>query len=165
MSKFQETHSRDERELLAGSITRDEIVKIARSWLGTPYMHQASKIGVGCDCLGLIRGVWRTLYGDEPEQMPSYTADWAEAKGEETLRDAAARWLTEVSLPAAQAGDVILFRWRAQLPAKHIAIQTSKTTFLHACEGLPVCQATLTSWWRRRLVYVYRFPGVEEEQV
>ena len=45
---------------------RARIVATARSWLGTPYHHQASLRGVGCDCLGLVRGVWRELYGDEP---------------------------------------------------------------------------------------------------
>ena len=42
----------------------------ARRWLGTPYRHQASRMGVGCDCLGLVRGVWRSLYGAEPEATP-----------------------------------------------------------------------------------------------
>ena len=41
------------------TITRDAIVAEARAWIGTPYRHQASLKGVGCDCLGLVRGVWR----------------------------------------------------------------------------------------------------------
>ncbi len=60
---------------------RDAIVAEATSWLGTPYRHQASLKGVGCDCLGLLRGVWRAFHGDEPEAMPAYTPDWAEATG------------------------------------------------------------------------------------
>ena len=35
------------------------VVVEARRWLGTPYLHQASECGVGADCLGLLRGVWR----------------------------------------------------------------------------------------------------------
>ena len=46
---------------------RAEIVRAARSWIGTPYRHQASLKGVGCDCLGLLRGVWREVVGAEPE--------------------------------------------------------------------------------------------------
>ena len=42
------------------------IVGAARGWIGTPYRHQASLKGVGCDCLGLLRGVWRELKGEEP---------------------------------------------------------------------------------------------------
>jgi NlpC/P60 family putative phage cell wall peptidase len=43
------------------------VVAEAMDWIGTPYRHQASRKGVGCDCLGLVRGVWRALYGREPE--------------------------------------------------------------------------------------------------
>ncbi|MFY8139958.1 MAG: peptidase P60, partial [Caulobacter sp.] len=57
---------------------RARIVAAARGWLGTPYRHQASVKGVGCDCLGLVRGVWRELYGQEPETAPPYRPDWAE---------------------------------------------------------------------------------------
>jgi NlpC/P60 family putative phage cell wall peptidase len=42
-------------------VTRETIVAAARSWFGTPYHHQASVKGVGSDCLGLIRGIWREL--------------------------------------------------------------------------------------------------------
>ena len=64
---------------------RAEIVAAARSWIGTPYRHQASLRGVGCDCLGLLRGVWREVVGDEPEAAPAYSRDWAEASGREAL--------------------------------------------------------------------------------
>src|SRR3989338_4143365 len=56
----------------ATPLTRQAIVAAARSWIGTPYRHQASLKGAGCDCLGLVRGVWRELYGDEPEAPPPY---------------------------------------------------------------------------------------------
>ena len=36
-----------------------DVMRSARSWLGTPYRHQGARKGVGCDCLGLVRGVWR----------------------------------------------------------------------------------------------------------
>jgi len=45
---------------------RAAIVTEARRWIGTPYHHRASLRGVGTDCLGLIRGVWRALYDSEP---------------------------------------------------------------------------------------------------
>ena len=50
------------------SLAREAIVSEARRWIGTPYRHQASLIGVGADCLGLVRGVWRNLYGYDAEK-------------------------------------------------------------------------------------------------
>jgi NlpC/P60 family putative phage cell wall peptidase len=40
-------------------MTRIRIGAEARAWIGTPDRHQASLKGMGCDCLGLVRGVWR----------------------------------------------------------------------------------------------------------
>jgi len=37
-------------------LNRQLIVVETRDWIGTPYRHQASLKGVGCDCLGLVRG-------------------------------------------------------------------------------------------------------------
>jgi hypothetical protein len=77
--------------ILAKMLRQNTIIAAARGWKGTPYHHQASLKGVGCDCLGLIRGVWRELHGAEPEVMPAYTKDWNEATGAEALLDAG-RW-------------------------------------------------------------------------
>ncbi|MCC2110673.1 MAG: C40 family peptidase [Hyphomicrobiales bacterium] len=142
--------------------TRDEIIAEAASWIGTPYRHQASLKGVGCDCLGLIRGVWRALYGGEPEQIPGYSPDWAEAGGEETLAFAARRHLDEIELEAVQSADVLLFRWRDQMPAKHAAILIAPDRFVHAHDGAAVATASLSPWWRRRLAYAFSFPGITD---
>lgn len=141
-------------------IERARVVRIAREWCGTPYHHQASVKGVGCDCLGLVRGVWRELYGYEAETPPGYSRDWAEASGEETLLDAAARHLIPVAPREARAGDVVMFRLRAGLAAKHAAILTGSTGFIHAMEGAPVVEAPLAPWWRRRIAGAFSFPGI-----
>jgi NlpC/P60 family putative phage cell wall peptidase len=141
-------------------MTRAEIVTEATGWLGTPYRHQASLKGVGCDCLGLVRGVWRAFHDAEPEKAPAYTPDWAEAAGVETLANAAARHLTAIAPEQADAGDVLLFRWRGNLPAKHAAILVADSRMIHAQQGASVAMATLSPWWRRRIAFAFRFPGV-----
>ena len=60
-------------------VLRSDILCEARRWIGTPYRHQGSCRGAGCDCLGLVRGVWRAIHGTEPEAPPPYNRDWAEA--------------------------------------------------------------------------------------
>jgi NlpC/P60 family putative phage cell wall peptidase len=137
------------------------IVAEARSWIGTPYRHQASVKSVGCDCLGLVRGIWRALHGREPEAMPGYTPDWAEASGTETLAEAAGRHMAKVDIADAASGDLVLFRWRANVPAKHCGILVADgfaARFIHAQQGAAVTEATLSPWWRRRMAFVFRFP-------
>lgn len=135
-----------------------EIVTAARCWLGTPYRHQASVRSIGCDCLGLVRGVWRDCMGDEPEIPPAYSSDWAEAGGVETLADAAVRHLVRVDARVMMPGDVLLFRWKSHLPAKHAGIATGPNTMIHAQEGVGVVEVALSKWWVRRLAFVFRFP-------
>lgn len=140
--------------------TRQQIVAAARGWRGTPYRHQASLRGVGTDCLGLVRGVWREVIGPEPESPPGYGPDWAEMGGQEALAAAARRHLREIPCTEFMAGDVLLFRWRGGMPAKHAGIAASCDTMVHAQEGAAVAEIVLAPWWRRRIAFAFRFPGV-----
>ena len=146
---------------MISQLTRAAIVTEARGWIGTRYRHQGSLKGVGCDCLGLVRGVWRNCIGSEPEMPPPYAPDWAEARGEETLAQAALRHLAPVADDEFSGGDVLLFRWREGFVAKHAAIATFDGTMIHAHDGAAVCEVALSPWWRRRLAYAFRFPGVD----
>ncbi|HEY0236559.1 MAG TPA: NlpC/P60 family protein [Afipia sp.] len=145
---------------MTSQLTRAAIIAEARGWIGTRYRHQGSLKGVGCDCLGLVRGVWRNCVGREPEMPPPYAPDWAEAHGEETLAQAALRHLEPVAGDEFSGGDVLLFRWREGFVAKHAAIATFDGTMIHAHDGAAVCEVALTPWWRRRVAYAFRFPGV-----
>lgn len=149
-------------------MTRHAIVAEARSWIGTPYRHQASRKGAGCDCLGLVRGVWRALYGAEPEAPPPYAADWAETGGRETLLEAARRHLVEIPPTDWRPGDVLLFRMIPEACIKHCAIVSAATPgepeprIVHAYWGRAVVESWLGPWWRRRLAYAFSFPDVSD---
>lgn len=139
---------------------RTHIVEEAVQWIGTQYRHQASVQHVGCDCLGLVRGVWRAVLGEEPELPPPYTPDWAEALGEETLLNAARKHLLEIPLGSAKAGDVLLFRMGLGAPCKHIAIMTAPDRIVHAYWGKSVVETRLSPWWSRRLAAAFEFPEI-----
>lgn len=135
------------------------IVDEARSWIGTPYRHQASVKGAGCDCLGLIRGVWRARYGIEPEVVPAYSADWSEPQREEQLWSAAARHLTQVD-GEVSPGQVILFRMRQGAVAKHLGILSAtgnNPRFIHAYDRHGVIESPLSQPWARRIVARFTF--------
>lgn len=142
------------------------IIAIARGWLGTPYRHQASLKGVGCDCLGLVRGVYAEVCGRPAETPPPYSRDWAEASRCETLIEAAARHLTRIDPRAVKPGDILIFRMRPDAMAKHCGI-VSETAFgrclrmIHAAEGVPVSEISLSPWWQRRIAAAFRFPNME----
>lgn len=162
------------------------VLAIAGTWIGTPYRHQGSLKGVGCDCLGLVRGIWRELYGKEPEAVPAYQPDWAERAGEERLLAAAGRhFLAVASFAESRPGDLVLFRFRPHLAAKHAGILACMASeggsgatdangarlseaytrdrpppdaFIHAYEQSAVTLSALVPAWRRRIAGIYRFP-------
>ena len=167
---------------------RADIVALARGWLGTPYHHQASLKGAGCDCLGLIRGVYGEACGQPAETPPPYSRDWAEASARETMIEAAGRHFTPIAPGNAEPGDVLIFRLRPGAMAKHCAIIScapgirpadgplrskrlpgfdeqnqgpeagAPLRMIHAIEGAPACEVHITPWWRRRIAAAFRFP-------
>ncbi len=137
------------------------ILKEARAWIGTPYLHQTSVKGVGCDCLGLLRGVWREIFGQEPAPVPAYTPDWSEPSRDEVLWRAACRYLVVKPMKFAVPGDVLLFRMRRGSVAKHLGIQGlcgEAPTFIHAYSGHRVTESPLSQPWEHRIAARFEFP-------
>lgn len=143
-------------------MNRCEIVIAARGWLGTPYQHQASRRGIGTDCLGLVRGVWRELVGQEPQAVPAYTPDWADLTTDDPLLAAARKHFPERATGDAGSGDVLLFRMGLGCAAKHCGILTANDTIIHAYWGRNVCATRLVPWWKRRIAGAFSFPGLED---
>jgi len=142
-------------------MTGERIAAAARSWIGTPYVHQCSTRGAGTDCLGLLRGVWREVLGREPALVPAYSRDWSEPQGEERLWDAAARHLVLKHVDDEATGDVLLFRMRDTGVAKHLGIAGrigAGASFIHAYSGHGVVESSLSLPWRRRVVARFAFP-------
>ncbi len=142
---------------------RTRVVMSARSWIGTPYRHQASLKGVGCDCLGLLRGVWRDVIGPEPGAVPPYAADWAGHGLGEMLLEAAVSHLIEIGIATPRPGDVLLFRWRRHLPVMHCGLVSAPGLMIHAHEGAAVTEVPLPASWMRRASHAFAFPDQPSE--
>ncbi len=135
-----------------------KVIAAAHGWIGTPYHDQASVKGVGCDCLGLARGVWREVVGSETLPVPPYSRDWGETGGREVLADSAARVLIRIDPLEADPGSVVLFRMRTGAIVKHVGILTGEGSFIHSYERLGVIEEPLTLAWRRRIAFAFLFP-------
>lgn len=142
-------------------IIADAVLTEAEGWIGTPYRHGASTRGVSCDCLGLVRGIWRTLYGIEPENSGTYAPDWAEAASGDPLMEAAQRHMGLRNSSDPQPGDLLIFRWRADVAAKHLGIMARENRFIHAYEGHHVMASALVPQWRKRIAGVFIFPELK----
>ena len=142
----------------------DAVIAAARGWLGTPYHDQASLRGVGCDCLGLARGIWRDLVGAEPLAIPPYSRDWGETGTCEVLAEGARAMMIEISVDQIGPGTLVLFRMAPRAIAKHVGILTVQSdmgaaSFIHAYDRLGVIEEELTTAWSRRIAFAFRFPA------
>lgn len=137
-------------------VSNERVIPIAQRWIGTPYQHQASCEGAGADCLGLVRGIWREIYGCEPQAVPAYTQDWSETGRVEVLLETCNRHMTAVEM--ALPGDLLVMRMGAFAVAKHLAILSGPATIIHAFSGHGVVQSPLSKHWARKIAGVFRFP-------
>lgn len=136
----------------------NQIIAEARKWEGTPYVHQHSTIQQGCDCLGLVRGVWRSVHGSEPVTVPNYSPAWDEVAKEEVLLNHAKSLFNSTDEPT--PGDVIVFRMKRGMVAKHCAIMTTPNRMIHSYQGLGVRECYIVPYWRKKIVFSGQFPGV-----
>lgn len=135
-----------------------KLITLARSWIGTPYHHQQSLKGAGCDCLGMIRGIYEEHYRQPTAPITPYSRDWADVTGRETLLEAARQHLEEKKVEERAPGDVLIFRFRRWMVAKHAGLMTGPETMVHAMEGAAVREISLSPWWQRKIAAVFSFP-------
>lgn len=132
------------------------IIAEARAWIGTPYRQGASVCGVGCDCIGLVRGIWRACCGPEPSRLPAYKVP----PDCSLLTDTLATYCEKRDVAEPRCGDILVFRWTAASPPAHCAILTDPGTMVHCHASRAVTETQFTRWWQRRLAAVFAFPEV-----
>lgn len=140
---------------------QQKLIALTRAWVGTPYHHQQSLRGVGCDCLGLVRGVYEAYMNEPTGPLVPYSRDWADVTGQETLIHAARGHLIEKPILEKAPGDVLVFRFRSWMVAKHAGLMVSNNTMVHAMEGVGVTEVHLGKWWQRHIAAVFSFPDLK----
>ena len=143
-------------------ITQQLIVIQARSWIGTPFHHQARLKGVGCDCLGLIVGVVDKLglcdkYGAPLTGYDEVT--YSKEPDGQYLMQKLCELLEEVPPADARAGDLALFTVRNN--PQHMAILSDYDGgigMIHAyAPARRVVEHRLDNDWQSRLVKGFRW--------
>ncbi|HSF96887.1 MAG TPA: NlpC/P60 family protein [Thermohalobaculum sp.] len=102
----------------------------ARAWLGTPWRHQASARGQGCDCIGLVKGAAEAAglaAVDEAEWRAE--AAYPRAGTMRRLVRGCDRHLIRVVGPP-RPGDILVFALQGE--PQHLGILTEAGTIVHA---------------------------------
>ena len=137
------------------------IVHAARQYSGVKFRHRG-RSSVGLDCAGLV---WRAyhdcgvdlpdfrLYGPEPHR-DGLTRHVTAALGEPVL-------CAPVRESGLSDGDVVIMRFRREPQHMGICVGDGMVHALHGFGVRKVVEHRLGETWLRRIVAVYRMPGVE----
>jgi NlpC/P60 family putative phage cell wall peptidase len=129
--------------------TRQDVVDLTRSWIGTPWVHQGRRAGVGLDCVGLITSALAVL----GEPTSDYTWYRRAPEGDNLLREIRARF---VELPAPEPGSLLVFFIRSRRVAQHIGLLTYDGTIVHANAAAGrVCEQPYDAEWQRRTLAAF----------
>lgn len=145
-------------------MTREDVVKEARTWIGTRWLHQASVKGIACDCIGLIAGVARNLGVKESALWASDSRrlSYGREPVPEMLKSAAAEYLEEKTMPLVTGDVVLMIPPRGKLP-QHFAIVSGERPLMmiHAYAfSRGVVENRIDEIWFDRIVGVYCFKGL-----
>lgn len=145
------------------AVSRDDIVREARNFIGTPYLHQGRLFKKGVDCGGLVVMVARSLslfehddltYSDQPK------ADYLLRECDKFLDP------KPLDLQQLQPGDVGAFYYMSPTEAQHLCIfgeYEGRLTMIHAFQKRgKVVEHTFDDFWAKRLLKVYSYRGVTE---
>lgn len=126
-------------------LTRENIQKSAYNWLGTPFLANANVFQSGCDCAGLIVGI----YGE-------FIDFHIERKGK-TIFSALSSIARQIEIEVANIGDVLVFKNRASDSDQHCAILADNSRIIHSHWSRGVVENSYGQWFRARTIAAFSF--------
>lgn len=113
----------------------------AHEWLGTPYIENAQLKGVGCDCAGLLIGVFAECGIEDDFRKIG-------------LAKALEKYFTKPQIPI--QGDILVFKMPNH-EAFHLGILCADNKFIHAHWSQGVVKNTFGNWFKARFIAAYRY--------
>ena len=139
---------------------RAEIIKEARTWIGTIWQHQQALKGVACDCVGLIRGTLNKWGLEVDADDLRYSRQ--PYHDEEKMYEICKKYLTEIAIEETQPGDILLFGAK-NLPAYHIGIISYDSFIIHTWQDVgKVTESRMDQNWENEIRFAFKVPGVED---
>lgn len=142
----------------------DSPEELARSWVGTPFVHQGRVPGVMLDCAGVIICIARAR-GLVPPDWD--LANYAQTPDKTSIVDACDLYLARIEIRDAQPNDALVIAWdrwpqHLGILGTYAPLRTERTlihAFARDGERKPVLREhRLTSDLWRKVVRAYRWP-------
>lgn len=115
---------------------RDRVLDEARTWLRTPWHHNARVRGAGVDCGHLLAACYIGA-GLAPDiDLGQYTADWMQHQSEERFLSFVRQYMDPVDAP--QPADVAVWQYGHCFSHGGIVVDWPRVIHAHAHEGAVV---------------------------
>jgi len=145
-------------------VTAVQLIAEARSWIGTPYHHQARLKGVGVDCAGVPICVGRNLKLFPPEMDITH---YARVPDGVSLIDHCNQWMSPIPIEDAMFSDIGIFRFAYD--PQHLGILADYLhggfSVIHSLDRNgsvrgSVIEHRLANKFKDNMIACYRIPGV-----
>lgn len=148
---------------ISGPITREEIIKEARTWLGTPFQHQAHHKGIGCDCIGLVAGVALELgiSGAEEWKDDPLMHQYGRPPQPLFLVRSCSRFLDSVDIAKRRLADILIMTFEKE--PMHFALISSlePLSVIHSLFSVgKVVEHRMDETWRARVRMCFGYRGI-----
>jgi len=134
----------------------EDIIKYARTWIGTPYVHQGRQRKVGCDCAGFLVGIGHK-FGYNPVDMHGYSP----IPGTGKLKKLVASQMKEIPIDEIKPGDIVLIDFCKRGDPHHIGFITNYKGglgLIHSYQMVgKVVEHDLNNKWKDRIKLAFRF--------
>ncbi len=136
----------------------EDVIREARTWVDTPYIHQARVKHKGVDCVGIVIGIGRDL-----KLLPRdfEITGYSPTPVSNTMGGELDKYLDRIDKKSMRGGDILWMLYGGKYP-QHLAILTNDRTIIHANNKIGSCKEhILDEKWVKRIRRVYRYRGLE----
>jgi hypothetical protein len=146
--------------------TRKQIVDVARTFVGTPYLHQGRLKGKAMDCVGLPLCIGEELGLLDKLGVPfkgSDNANYSAQPLDQAVQEEAERRLIEKPVDQMKDGDIITL-CVPTIPCHTAIVSTvnGTTGMIHAYKANgKVVEHIMDEKWYKRIKSAFEYPGVE----
>lgn len=133
------------------SVTKQQFIDHARTWIGVRYHHQQAS-RAGADCIGIILGVAAELGYDWHHFDIPYRGRYPDGH---TFQEQIEKACKSTDKP--EPGDLLLFKiWHYP---QHCALLTDKGTMIHSYTSIEkVTENDFSEPWKKLFVKAYELP-------
>lgn len=90
--------------------SRQRVIDVARTWLGTPFHDCAQLKGVGVDCANLLAAVYAEACIVQPVEIEAYSPQFMLHRDDPLFESYVRRFAHEIPEAEAQMGDIVLYK-------------------------------------------------------